>query len=137
MSSRPKSRSHSSWAYLHLDWLRRAGPVVKQQQPRPEPRPAGRLVAAGGPPGLEPAGVPGLRRRRTRSPQSSGSHRAQRLPRIEGIRASLPLIRLLYILRDFVLRALRVITGTLRELVLVNGALALAGDIEDFAQVDV
>jgi len=47
------------------------------------------------------------------------------------------LVGLLQVLGCLVLCALRVITGALGELVFIYRALALAGDIEDFAEIDV
>src|SRR5947209_4343014 len=49
----------------------------------------------------------------------------------------LALVGLLQVLGCLVLCALRVIAGALRELVFIYRALALAGDVEDFAEIDV
>ncbi len=51
-------------------------------------------------------------------------------------RSLLPLVRRLQILGRFFQRALRIVLGPLRLLILVDGAFALAGDVEDLAEED-
>src|SRR5206468_5693258 len=91
------------------------------RQTRTQRRPAHRIGGIG-------VQVATLYKKRNTNSCEKPSHRVRRL---------LSLVGLLQVPGHFILRALRVIAGPLRQLILVDGALALAANVEDLAQVDV